>query len=160
MLEIIKEFSSEILTFAIAMLPVAELRAAIPYAVLNGLPWWLAYILSVLGNLLPVPFILVFIKKIIEWMSKSKHFYKIGDWLLNKAQKNVAKVQKYELIGLAIFVAIPLPGTGAWTGAMAAGVLGLRFKFSMISIIIGVIIAGFIMSVLSYGVAAIIPAIG
>ena len=147
-------------TFAISMLPVVELRAAIPWALAAGLPWWMAYGISVVGNLLPIPFILVFVKKVIEWMSKSKRFYKIADWLLNKAQKNVEKIQKYELVGLMIFVAIPLPGTGAWTGALVAAVLGLRFKFSMISITIGVLIAGFIMSLLSYGFAAIIPALG
>lgn len=140
------------------MLPIVELRGGIPVAYagggIDGIEWYWAYALCCLGNLLPVPFILLFIDKIIKWMVKSKHFSKIGIWLEKKAEKNTAKVQKYEFFGLMLFVAIPLPMTGAWTGALVAGVTKMKFWPAILSILLGVLIAGAIVTLICTGLLA------
>ena len=138
----------------ISMLPIIELRGAIPVACAMQLPFWMSYVICTLGNLIPVPFILILIEKIIHMMqnSKVKLFKNVADFLLSKAEKNKDKVTKYATLGLMLFVAIPLPGTGAWTGALVAAVLDMKFKHAMISIVLGVLIAGLIVSGISYGV--------
>lgn len=143
--------------FFCSMIPIIELRGAIPLGAALGLPWWLNYILSVLGNMLPVPFILLFINAFIRFMSRSKikFFNKFANWLLKKAEKNREKIQKYGFWGVAFFVAIPLPVTGAWTGSLVAAVIDLKFWKAMLSALIGVMIAGVIMTLISYGVVAI-----
>lgn len=137
--------------FFISMLPIAELRAAIPVGAAFGLPWWLNYIICVLGNMLPVPFILLFIRKILQWMKTKKKLAPIAIWVEEKAQKHSKKVQQYAALGLVLFVGVPLPGTGAWTGALIAAMLNMRFKYALPAIAAGVLIAGFIMSGVSYG---------
>ncbi|MBP5207693.1 MAG: small multi-drug export protein [Clostridia bacterium] len=135
------------------MLPIVELRGAIPIGSLAfKIPWYWCYILSVIGNLVPIPFILIFIEKLIGWFKKTKHLKKLGLFLESKAEKNTARVQKYEVFGLMLFVAIPLPMTGAWTGALVAALTGMKFKNSMISIIGGVLIAGAIVTLICQGV--------
>ena len=140
--------------FFCSMIPIIELRGAIPLGAGLGLPFWQNYLISVVGNMLPVPFILLFINAILKWMSgcRIKLFNKIASWLFRKAEKNRAIIEKYTPWGLVIFVAIPLPGTGAWTGALAASLFNLKFKKSILSIFVGVLIAGLIMSAASYGV--------
>lgn len=101
--------------FFLSMVPVLELRAAIPVGATLGLEWVANYLICVIGNMIPVPFILLFIRHVLEWMKKVPHLNKIAIWVENKAQKNTPKVQKYASLGLLIFVALPLPGTGAWT---------------------------------------------
>ncbi len=157
-----------LIVFLCSMIPIIELRGSIPlgagiseiewvseiFNISPGetLPWWLNYIVSVIGNMIPVPFILLFIKKIIELMQKGpKFFAKFADWLIRKADKHSAKVQKSQCIGLILFVGIPLPGTGAWTGALIAALMGIRIKYSLPSIFAGVLIAGVIMTLASYG---------
>lgn len=137
-----------------AMFPIIELRGAIPLGAFLELPWWQNYLLSVLGNMIPVPFILLFIQKIIGWMQKSrvKFFVKIGDWLMKKAEKNRGKIEKFSFWGVALFVAIPLPVTGAWTGSLVASVIGMNRWKAFFSALIGVMIAGVIMTLASYGV--------
>ena len=110
------------------------------------------YIAAVIGNLLPIPFILLFIEKIFEWMKKTKHLHKIPDWLEAKALKHSEQIEKYGYFGLFLFVAIPLPGTGAWTGSLLAVLMGLKPKKSFLYITLGVMTAGLIMSLVSFGV--------
>lgn len=144
--------------FFCSMIPIIELRGAIPMGAIMGMPWWQTFIISVLGNLVPVPFILLFINKMIEWMSRSKikFFNKFANWLLRKVEKNRTKIEKYAFWGVALFVAIPLPATGAWTGSLVAAVIDLKFWKSFLSAAVGVVIAGAIMTVISYGIGAVI----
>lgn len=139
--------------FLISILPVVELRGAIPVGYATGLEIVPNYLVSIVGNLLPVPFILLLIPKIISWMGKSKLklFNKISEFLINKVQKNTEKITKYAVFGLFLFVAIPLPGTGAWTGALVASMINMPFKKSLISIFCGVLAAGVIVSAICYG---------
>ena len=141
-----------IVTFVISMLPIVELRGGIPIGVLAfKIPWYWTYLLCVIGNLVPVPFILLFVKRVIEWSKGTKHLKKLGLWLEKKAAKNTPKVQRFEVFGLMLFVAIPLPMTGAWTGALVAALTGMKFKNAMISIIGGVLIAGAIVTLIVQG---------
>lgn len=145
-----------LLTFLVAMVPVVELRGAIPFGVVRGLNIWTAIIASVLGNLVPVPFIILFIRKIFAWMRA--HMPKLDGLVTRmeqKAEKNRAAVEKYAFWGLAILVAIPLPGTGAWTGALVAAMMEMRLKRAFPAIVIGVVIAGVIVSIITYGAQAI-----
>ena len=145
-----------LLTFFVAMVPVVELRGAIPFGVVRGLNLWTAIIASMLGNLIPVPFIILFIRKIFAWMRA--HMPKLDGLVLRmekKAEKNRAAVEKYAFWGLVILVAIPLPGTGAWTGALVAAMMEIRLKRAFPAIAIGVAIAGVIVSVITYGAQAI-----
>ena len=145
-----------LLTFLVAMVPVVELRGAIPFGVVRGLNLWTAIIASMLGNLVPVPFIILFIRKIFAWMRA--HMPKLDGLVTRmekKAEKNRAAVEKYAFWGLVILVAIPLPGTGAWTGALVAAMMEMRLKRAFPAIAIGVAIAGVIVSVITYGAQAI-----
>ena len=142
--------------FFVSMLPIVELRGAIPYGAMVGekLDIFSCYFACVLGNLLPIPFILLFIKKILEYMSKSKvkFFNTLSNKLIDKANKRSKKMNEGTFWALFLFVAIPLPGTGAWTGALIAALMGIRFKKSMLAITLGVLVAGLIMSLGSYGI--------
>lgn len=167
MTEAIKQFfletvGKELCVFFCSMIPIIELRGAIPMgaafnATLGGMPFWLTYILSVAGNMLPIPFILLFIKKMIKWMSvsKVKFFNKVANFLLNKVEKKRDKIEKYSFWGVCLFVAVPLPVTGAWTGSLVAAMIDMKFWKALLSCLLGVMIAGVIMTVVSYGVAAI-----
>jgi len=139
-----------IYTFIISMVPVIELRGAIPVGVGLGLPVWIAFAVSIIGNFIPVPFILLFIRVILKWMKGTKHLDKIAAWIEERAEKNSAKVLRYASMGLFIFVAIPLPGTGAWTGALIAALLNMRMKYALPSIALGILCAGIIISLI-YG---------
>lgn len=158
MTEAIKTFfldivGEELCVLFCSMIPIIELRGAIPMAAVFGLPWWQAYLLSVLGNMIPVPFILLFINTIIKWMSNSrvKFFNKFANWLLAKAEKNREKIEKYSFWGVCFFVAIPLPVTGAWTGSLVASTIGMKFWKALLSAFLGVLIAGAIVTVIVYG---------
>lgn len=137
-----------------SMIPIIELRGAIPLGAALDLPFWVNFPLSVIGNLIPVPIILLCIKAVLNWMVKCKvkFFNKIAGWLFNKAEKNRPKVEKYGFWGLFLFVAIPLPGTGAWTGSLVAAVIDMKFGKAFLSVALGVMTAGIIMSLISYGV--------
>lgn len=142
-----------LLTFLVAMVPVIELRGAIPFGVVRGLSIWTAIIASVLGNLVPVPFIILFIRKIFAWMrAHMPKLDKLVTRMEQKAEKNRATVEKYAFWGLAILVAIPLPGTGAWTGALVAALLDMRMRKAVPSILLGVLIAAGIMTAITFGV--------
>ncbi len=146
----------ELTIFLISLLPVLELRGGLIAAALLDIPFWRAFLVCFIANLLPIPFIILFIKKIFAWLRKYKFFAKIIEKLEAKTEKNKEKVMRYELWGLLIFVAIPLPGTGGWTGALFAGLLDLDIKKSFPIIALGVLIAGIIMSIVSYGIPALI----
>ena len=140
----------------ISMLPIIELRGAIPVAAVMQLNPIISYIVSIVGNMLPVPFILLFITRFCELMKKVKYLNKLPLWLEKKVAKNEGKITKYKNWGLFIFVAIPLPGTGAWTGALVAAFLGYKFKDAIFSILAGVLAAGVIMTAGSFGLVEFI----
>ncbi len=146
-----------IMTFFIAMLPVLELRGAIPIGTAAGLDPKLALLAAFLGNLVPVPFIVIFIRKIfVRLRTRSEFLNRLVEKMEAKAAKNADKVHKYENIGLFILVAIPLPGTGAWTGALVAAFLDMRLRRCFPAIAGGVLVAGIIVFCLTYGVSALI----
>ena len=139
----------------LAMMPVVELRAALPWAIARGLDPWFSYVLCVLFNMLPVPFILLFLDKILAWMETTKTFSGIARWLKERAHKKSDTYYKYEMLGLFILVAVPLPGTGAGTGSLVASVRGLKMKRASPPTFLGVAAAGIIMLTLSLGVVSV-----
>ena len=139
-------------TLAVSMAPVVELRGAIPMAVAAGMDIWKAYIIAVIGNMIPVPFIIIFIRSIFKWMrTKSPRLNRLVSRMEAKADSKAATVQKYEKLGLFILVAIPLPGTGAWTGTLAGSILDMKFKDVLVACMGGVLLAGIIMGLASAG---------
>lgn len=147
----------ELCVFFCSMLPIIECRGSIPLGAALGLPFWQTFLLSVAGNLLPVPLILLLIRKILQWFCKSRvrFFRTIGQWLNRKVEKNKGKIEKYSYLGVMLFVAVPLPGTGAWTGSLISAALELHPGKSFLSATAGVLIASTIMTAVSYGIAAI-----
>ena len=145
------------LTLLVSMIPVVELRGGIPFGVARGLPVWAAYLAAIIGNMLPVPFILVYIRRIFQWMRRRlPRLNRLVDKLEKKAHLKGQKVTKYKYLGLMLFVAIPLPGTGAWTGALAAAFLDMPLRKAIPSIFAGVLAAGIAISILTFGVASLI----
>jgi uncharacterized membrane protein len=139
-----------LIAFLMSMLPVVELRGGLIFASASGIPFWQAFVLCCIGNILPIPFVLLFLRKIFALLEKNRHTAKIVAWLEEKAARAEKKMGKYELLGLFLFVAIPLPGTGAWTGALVAAIFDMRIKRALPTIGVGVVTAGVIMSVISY----------
>ena len=139
-------------TLVTAMLPILEIRGAIPVGVASGLDPWLAFAVGFVGNMLPIPILILLTRKIIEWLKKHNMLVKFTAWLENKGSKGAQKVQKYSFWGLFILVAIPLPGTGAWTGALVASLLDMRLKRALPAIAMGVASAGLIVLLVTYGV--------
>lgn len=135
-----------LLTMLVSMIPIIELRGGLPFGVALGLPYYLAFPAAVVGNLIPAPFIIVYIRRVFELMRKYlPRLNGLVDKLEKKAHLKGRKVQKYQYLGLWLFVAIPLPGTGAWTGCLAAAFLGMRLKKAMPAVVLGVLTAGCIM---------------
>ena len=133
-------------TMLVSMIPIIELRGGLPFGVALGLPYYLAFPAAVIGNLIPAPFIIVYIRRIFALMRKYlPRLNGLVDKLEKKAHLKGKKVQKYQYLGLWLFVAIPLPGTGAWTGSLAAAFLGMRLKKAMPAVVLGVLTAGCIM---------------
>ena len=133
-----------------SMVPIVELRGAIPIGTMGmGLPVWSTYIVAVLGNMVPVPFIIKFIRPIFEFLQEKTFLKKFVEHYIDKANRNAEKVRRYKMLGLFLFVAIPLPGTGAWTGALVAAFMDMRIKDAFPPIALGVVTAGLIMVVLS-----------
>ena len=139
-------------TLVTAMMPILEIRGAIPVGVASGLDPWLAFAVGFVGNMLPIPIVILLTRKIIEWLKKHNMLVKLTAWLENKGSKGAQKVQKYSFWGLFILVAIPLPGTGAWTGALVASLLDMRLKRALPAIAMGVASAGLIVLLVTYGV--------
>lgn len=145
-----KGVAPELIVVIISMIPVVELRGSIPVAILLfNIPWLEAAVLSIIGNMIPVPFLLLLIDWFFGLISKVKPGRKFTEWLFTRTRRKGKSIEKYEEIGLAIFVGIPLPGTGGWTGALAANIFGLRFWRSMLFIFFGVIMAAIIVTALS-----------
>ena len=140
-----------------SMIPIIELRGAIPMGAIFGMPWWQSYILSVIGNMLPVPIILLFVKAVLNFMARSnvKLFNKVADFLFKRVDKRRGKIEKYSFWGVCLFVAVPLPVTGAWTGSLVAAMIDMKFWKALLSCLLGVMIAGVVMTLVSYGVVAI-----
>lgn len=146
-----------IITFFVAMVPVLELRGAIPIGMARGLDFWPALAAGVAGNLVPVPFIIIFVRKVFAWLrTKSEKLESLVSRMEKKAASNYDLIEKYEMLGLFILVAIPLPGTGAWTGALVAAMMDMRLKKAFPTIAGGVVAAGIIVSVISYGAGMLI----
>ena len=143
-------FSKELVVLIISTLPIFELRLALPVAInLLHLPWYHALPLAVMGNLLPVPIILLALEPITRRLNKTAFFNRFFNWLFSHARRRGRIVERYEQVGLVLLVAIPLPFTGAWTGSVVASLFGLRFKRAFVSILIGICIAGLIVTCLS-----------
>ena len=141
-----------LMTMLISMVPVLELRGAIPIATAHGLNFWVAIVCAIIGNLIPVPFIIIFIRKIFELIRKwSRKLDDIITKLEERAAKKSDVVRKYAFWGLVVLVAIPLPGTGAWTGALVAAMLEMRLRYTFPAIALGVVIAGIVVSFVTYG---------
>ena len=141
----------EIIVFIISLMPILELRGGLLAASLLGLDPLPSYMISVVGNILPIPFILWFMGRILKWMKTRQKLKKIEDWIDKKVEKNREKIEKFGFWGLVLFVGIPLPGTGAWTGCLVASVLEMDKKKSFIAAMIGVAMASIIMMFLSFG---------
>lgn len=143
-------------TFVISMVPIIELRGAIPFGVANGLPLLLVCFISIIGNIIPVPFVILFIRRIFEWLRTKNE--KLDNLVLRFEERAMNKsklVQRYTFWGLFLFVAIPLPGTGAWTGSLIAAMLEIRLKIAIPAILLGLFCASIIMSCVTYGVGAL-----
>ncbi|MDL2238264.1 small multi-drug export protein [Christensenellaceae bacterium OttesenSCG-928-K19] len=137
--------------FGTAILPILELKAAIPLGFAHGIPIWTTFLLAYLGSSLPCPFIIFFIERVIHWMARSKvkFFNKFANWLLGKVEKHKGKIEKYGYLGVFIFVAIPLPGTGVYTGSLLAAMMNLQPKKSIPLVLLGNLVAGLLMMVFS-----------
>ena len=147
------ELKSLLWTLVLAMAPVSELRGAIPYGLAHDIPLGLLLPLCVAANLLPVPLIVLFLRKILAWMQRLGGKPKaLAEWLIARGFKKTMMVKKYETLGLFLLVAIPLPGTGAWTGALVAALMGLRMKFALPASAGGVAAAGVLVTLVCRGV--------
>lgn len=142
-------------TLFFAMLPVIEIRGAIPIGIAQGLDPWLAYVIGVIGNMLPVPFLVLLTRHIIEWLKKHNILVRFTSWLERKGREKSKQVIAYSFWGLLLLVAIPLPGTGAWTGALVASLLNMRLKNCLPAITLGVMIAGGIVMAITFGVISV-----
>lgn len=147
---------SEIIVFIISMLPILELRGGLIAAKLMGVSFAKAFAICYVGNMLPIPFILLFIRKIFMWLKKYEKTQALINKLEVRSLRKADNVKKYRLWGLFLFVAIPLPGTGAWTGALIADLLDIRIRHSFPTIAMGVLVAGLIISTLSYGLFGVL----
>jgi len=145
------DIAAEWIVFIVSMLPIVELRGGILAASLLGVEMWKAFLICAVGTMIPVPFILLFIRQILTWL-KNMGFAKFAEKLEAKAEKNRAKVEKYETFGLTLFVGVPLPGTGAWTGSLIAALMNMRFKHAFLAVLLGTLLADAIMCLISYGV--------
>lgn len=146
---------AELSVLLCSMIPIVELRGAIPVGWFAfNMPWWATYLLAVVGNLIPVPFILLLIRRVLAWMEtcRVKFFNKVAGWLRRKAEKNTDKIQKFGFWGVCFFIAIPLPVTGAWTGSLVAATIKMPFWKALLSALLGVMIAGAIVTLICFGI--------
>ena len=155
--------STYLIVFLISMVPLIELRGAIPYAILGGLPVLPSYIIAIIGNMLPVPVIYLFARKVLIWGKDKPGIGKFFTFCLEKGEKGGKKLQAKAgrglFVALLLFVGIPLPGTGAWTGTLAASLLDMDFKSSVIAVMLGVLLAGIIMGAASAGLLGALGAV-
>ncbi|MDO4415694.1 MAG: small multi-drug export protein [Erysipelotrichaceae bacterium] len=142
--------SPHLSVFLVSMIPLIEERGGLILARMLNIPMWEGVFWCVLGNIVPIPFILLLIKKVIHWMA-DHHMSSIAEWLIRKAEKNKPKIDRYGFLGLMLFVGIPLPGTGAWTGSLVAALFDMDLKKASVSILLGILLAAVIMTLVSYG---------
>lgn len=140
-----------LIVFFVSMLPILELRGSILAAGFLKMEFLSTFTIAVIGNMLPIPFVLLFLNKIFDWMKKTR-LRKAALWLENKAMKKSDQIRRYGKFGLFLFVAVPLPGTGAWTGSMIAALLRMRTRDALPWIFLGVVTAGLVMSLLAFGI--------
>lgn len=145
----------ELIIFLVSMIPVVELRGGLILAPIFGMNIWKAILICLAGNIVPVPIILLFITKIFSWLKTTRLLKGFAEKLEAKAMNKSEKIARYEFWGLVLFVGIPLPGTGAWTGCLIAALLGIRFKKAFPAVIIGLLIATTIMCTITYGIPAL-----
>lgn len=150
----------EMITFFIAMLPFVELRGAIPWALAGppmggGLDWPQAYLLAVIGNLVPVVPLLLYLEPVSNSLRRYRFLDAFFNWLFNRTRKKGRIVERYEAVGLALFVGIPLPVTGAWTGTVAAFVFGIRFCYALPAILVGIMLSGTLVTLASLGILSL-----
>lgn len=138
-----------------AMVPVSEIRGAIPVGIANGVEPWLAYVIGVIGNMIPIPLLILLTRRVLLWMNEHNILTGFSNWLQRKGEEKGKVVQTYSFWGLMILVAIPLPGTGAWTGALVASLLNMRLKSALPSIGLGVMVAGLIVIAVTMGVISV-----
>lgn len=143
--------SRELIVFIISMVPILELRGGLLAASLFNIDIVKAIWICVIGNIIPVPFILLLITPVFQWLKQTKLFRPLVEKLESKAMGKSEQIEKYEFWGLVLFVGIPLPGTGAWTGSLIASLLGIKFKKAFPAVIVGILVATVIMSIVSYG---------
>ena len=149
-------FGKVIMTMGIAAIPVVELRGAIPAGAAAGLDPWLACAAAIVGNLLPIPLIILLVRQVFDCLRRHTWFAPKIAWLERRAHLKGRLVRKYRLLGLTLFVAIPLPGTGAWTGALVAAFLDIRLRHALPAIALGVAIAGGIVTLMTLGIIHLI----
>ena len=155
--------SRELIVVIVSALHIFELRGALPLAInLFHMPWYWALSLAVVGNMIPVPFLLLFLESVAKGISRVENGRRLVEWVFQRTRQRSSVIERYERIGLALFVAIPLPMTGAWTGSIAAFLLGLKFSYAFLSILCGVIIAGAIVTSLCLlgWIGAVVAGIG
>lgn len=156
-------FKKYLIMFLISMVPIVELRGAIPYAAVFGIPTFRALIICMIGNMLPVPVIYWFARRVLMWGKDKKYIGKFFTWCIQKGEKGGQKLFEKTgggvYIALMLFVGVPLPGTGAWTGTLAASFLDLDWKKSALAVMGGVVLAGLIVGVVSYGLLGAIAAL-
>lgn len=148
--------SGEAVVFVISMIPLLELRGGLLVAKVIGVPLLTAIPLCIVGNIIPIPFILLFIKQIFKWLKRVPFFEKLITKLENRAMGKSDSIRRYEFWGLALFVGIPLPGTGAWTGSLIAALLDIDFKKAIVAELVGIAMATVIMSIVSYGLLGLL----
>ena len=142
----------ELIVFIVSMIPILELRGSILAAGFLQMNFLSTYVIAVIGNMIPIPFILLFINKIFGWLKKTKRFSSLVEKLEKRAMSKSGNIQKYGKLGLFLFVAIPLPGTGAWTGALIASLMRMKLRDTLPVILLGVMTAGLVMSLLAFGI--------
>jgi len=156
LIELLSNSSHEMITIILAMAPVSELRGAIPYAITVGnIPWQQAYVMAVIANFIPVIPILFLIGPVSEYMRRWKTFDRFFDWLFARTRRKGKLIERFEVLGLILFVAIPLPVTGAWTGSLAAFLFGVRRRIALPAIFAGICIAGVIVTLAATGLISI-----
>lgn len=157
MIELLSGLPDGLKVLISAMVPVFELRFSIPFGILYlKMPYLQTFIYSMIGTLIPAPFILWLIPSILEWMRGTKTFKGLGDWIYNRGMKKSESIEKYGYLGIALFIGVPLPGTGVWTGCLIAALLGMRFRKSLLAAVAGAFIAGVAVMILtSIGALAI-----
>lgn len=148
--ETLSGIPKDIVCFIISMVPILELRGGMIAAALFGIPWVRAILVCIVGNMLPMPFVLLLITKIFDLLKRTRLFKPMVEKLEARAMGKKDKIEKYEFWGLVLFVGIPLPGTGGWTGSLVAAMLGIRFRKAFPAVIIGILLAATIMSLVSY----------